>query len=270
MVYINKLWASFKSTIVKIIIYIFSFFLVACTAREKPSFKTLRIKHIFGDESYSVREMTFYLEGKNVVGKITIPNTDKLFSSRTELNNKSISNLNSFIKLAESYSKNCEESNQSSYVQYYEVEVDNRKLKVFKFCDWKSLTFQNLENEIFKGYFNEMPNKIKEFNASLSKRLVGKWRENEKLENLKLESEWILEKIPAKSETEEYFEFFQPQKAVLNRKGKKIYYDYQFYIVNGVTNLIMNGDDKKNGEEFIYGQHFKVVELTNSQIKLIH
>lgn len=82
---------------------------MACTAREQPLFKTLRIKHTFGDESYSVREMTFNLERNVVVGKITIPNTDKLFSSRTELTNKSISNLNSFVKLTESYSKNCEE-----------------------------------------------------------------------------------------------------------------------------------------------------------------
>ncbi|QNF34729.1 hypothetical protein HUW51_19075 [Adhaeribacter swui] len=254
----------------KNLILIFSIFLLACTPREKPLFKTLRIKHTYGDESYSVREMTFNLEENAVVGKITIPNSDKLFSSRTELNNKSISNLNSFVKLAENYSKNCEESNETSYVQYYEVEIDNRNLKIFKFCDWKSLTFQNLEKEIFESYFKEMPNKIKEFNASLSKRLVGKWMENEKLENLKLESEWILEKIPANSEAQEYFEFLQPQKAILNRKGEKIYYDYQFYIDNGVTNLVMNGDDKKNGEEFIYGQHFKVVELTNSQIKLVH
>jgi hypothetical protein len=255
---------------VKNLIYIFSFILIACITHEKPLFKTLRIKYTFGDESYSSREMSFNMEGSAVVGKITIPNTDKLYSSRTVLSNKSISSLNSFVKLAESYSKGCEDWDGSSYVQFYEVEIDNRNLKIYKYCNWKSLTFQNLEKEIFAGYFKEMPIKIKTFNDSLSKIIVGRWRENEKLENLKLESEWKLEKIPANSKADDYFEFLQPQKAVLNRRGKKIYYNYQFYVNNGVTNLVMDGDDKKKGEEFIYGQHFKLIELSDCQIELVH
>ena len=60
------------------------------------------------------------------------------------------------MKLAESYSEDCEETMRSSSVQYYEVEIDDRKLKIFKFCDWKSLTFENLENEIFESYFKEL------------------------------------------------------------------------------------------------------------------
>ena len=254
----------------KILIYIFSLFLLSCSAQEKPVFQTLKIKHTFGDESYTVREMVFSLEGNSVVGRITIPNTDKLASSKTILSEKPLSKLNSFVKLAESYSENCEETMISSYVQYYEVEIDDRKLKIFKFCDWKSLTYEDLEKEIFESYFKKLQAERKIFNDSLSTRLVGKWKENEKLENLKLESEWKLEKIPANSETDEYLEFIQPQKAVLYRKGRKIYYDYQFDIRNGITYLSMNGDDEKNGEGLIYGQRFRVIELTNSQIKLVH
>lgn len=243
---------------------------MGCTTQEKPVFNTLKIKHTFGDESYTVREMSFNLEGNAVVGRITIPNKDKLASSKTVLSEKSISNLNSFVKLAQSYSEDCEETILSSYVQYYEVEIDGRELKIFKFCDWKSLTFENLENEIFESYFKELQIERENFNVLLSKRLVGKWKENEKLENLKLESEWILEKIPANSTTDEYFEFVQPQEAVLHRKRREIYYDFQFDIINGTTYLYMNGDDEKNGEGLIYGQRFKVIELTNSHIKLVH
>ncbi|MCX2741386.1 hypothetical protein [Pontibacter anaerobius] len=233
-------------------------------------FQTLKIKHTFGDESYTVREMSFNLEGNAVVGRITIPNKDKLASSRTVLSEKSISNLNSFVKLAETYSEDCEETMHSSYVQYYEVEIDDRELKIFKFCDWKSLTFENLETQIFESYFKELQFERKNFNVLLAKRLAGKWVENEKLENLKLESEWKLEKIPDNSPMDEYLEFIQPQKAILYRKKRKIYYDYQFEIINGITYLFMNGDDEKNGEGLIYGQRFKVIEFTNSQIKLVH
>lgn len=254
----------------KTLIYIFSLFLLGCTAQEKPVFNTLKIKHTFGDESYTVREMSFNLEGNAVVGRITIPNKDKLASSRTVLSEKSISNLNSFVKLAKSYSEDCEETNQSSYVQYYEVEIDNRKLKIFKFCDWKSLTFESLENEIFENYFKKLQIERENLNVLLSKRLAGKWKENEKLENLKLESEWILEKVLANSKMDEYLEFVKPQEAVLYRKRRKIYYDYQFDIINGTTYLYMNGDDEKNGEGLIYGQRFKVIELTDNHIKLVH
>jgi hypothetical protein len=246
--------------------------LMSCNSQNKVMFtKSLKIKHTSGDESYKVQEMIFYVKENKVLGRITVPYTDELLSSETELDQQSINFLNSFLKLAKDYKNGCKENNISSSVEYYEIDLDNEAFKIFQFCNWKSFAYQNLEKQIFGDYLKNLEKKQKEFNLLFSSKIIGKWKENEKLENLVLESKWNLTKLDSETTDSEYLEFLNNQKAILNRKGKKTYYDFRIDVIAGKKYLLMSGDDVKNGdEEFVYGQKFEILEISHNKIKMAH
>lgn len=255
----------------KKILIILLFIVLSCNSQDKPFFsKSLKIKYTSGDESYRVQEMTFYVQNNKIMGRISDPNTDAILSSETELDQESINSLNSFLKLAKEYRNGCKKNEISSSVKYYEIDLDNETFEIFQFCDWKSYTYSNLEKQIFGDYLKKLQKKQKEFSLSFSSKILGKWKENEKLENLTMDSKWNLTKLDSKTADKEYLEILKNQTAILSRKGKKTYYEFRIDVIDGKKYLVMYGDDAKNGKEFVYGQRFEIHEISDNQIKMTH
>ena len=112
---------------------IFTLLSFTIKAQSKISFeKSLKIEHIYGDESYEVEEMQFEVSNGIVYGKITNPNKNALLNSETKLNESEVEVLNSFLKLVDKYQNNCQEEFTSSYVQYYTITKDGKEIKIFK------------------------------------------------------------------------------------------------------------------------------------------
>jgi hypothetical protein len=85
-----------------IFIVIFCFISFCSKSQNKINFeKTLKIEHFYGDESYEIEVMDFYIKEDDVYGKIKIPNKDILLNSEVKLNKSDISVLNSFLNLVD-------------------------------------------------------------------------------------------------------------------------------------------------------------------------
>ena len=230
---------------------------------------SLRITYTSGDESYSTKEMLFQIKDGKVVGQIVSPDTNKLLSSSTILNDHCIGILNSFINLAKTYQTDCYEEFTSSNIQRYDIIIDKDKLKIWRFCDWKIFTYSNLQSEIFGDYFKKLDKKKKEFNLQYSSQLIGNWRESEKLEKLTFDSKWSLYKLIATSKTDDYFAILKNQKAILYRSGKKTYLEYRFDMFGDEVYLVLFGDrKKKNKNRVAMGHRFLILEINENLIKM--
>lgn len=256
----------------KHLIFAFSFLVFSCNSQEKSIFKkSLTIEFTSGDESYKTQQMNFVVKDGDIVGTITEPNTNELLSSETHLSEKSIILLNSFIRLANEHRNGCDEGQVSTWVQRYRISIDGDQFRISKFCDWKSLSYVDLEKQIFGSYLKSLKNKKKAFNQSFSKTLIGKWKESESLENMNIRTPWNLTKFNFTKIGEDYFEVLKNQKAILHRKNKKIYYNFRIDVLNGKKYFVLLGDDEKNkGLDFIYGHNFEIVEVSENKIMMIH
>ena len=241
-----------------------------CIAQIANFSHSLKIEHTYGDESYAVEEIIFEnIEGK-VYGKISIPDTNTLLSSKTLLNNSDIEILNTFLKLAKNYKNDCFEEFSSSYVQYYTIKIDDEEIVIRKSCDWRDHTFFDLKKNIFKKYLSELENKKNELNIKFSNLLVGKWKENLQIDKLPIDSIALLEKVmKVENQAEGYLEFKHNRKAIIHRGNKKVYYEYRIDKLSAKEYLWLLGENNENTKEFIYSHRYQIISLSKTEMKLI-
>lgn len=253
--------------IILTIIFIFLFFGV--NAQNETNFeKSLSIEHIYGDESYTREKMEFEIINKKIYGRITNPNTDSLISSKTELNKSEIDLLKDFLKLISKYQNDCPEEFVSSYVQYYNVNVDKKEIKILKFCDWKKLTYFDIKQKIFGKYLENLDLEKQKLNDSLFYLLKGNWIESTMLDKLDKESICTIKKSVNNLTTKQFIEFKEDNKLLIHRNNKIIYYKYKIEFLNGKKYLNIFSDENKNGSEFIYGHNFLINSIDENEIKL--
>ena len=241
--------------------------LLAKCQSPKSSFRTLTIGFQYGDEAMSYEELHFKKIGDKIIGSISHPNTDKVLLSDVELNISQTKTIDSFLSLTDKYNKTpCKEKNVSSYVQYYTVIKDGDTIKIFRFCDWQDLTFFKIKQRIFGNYLKSLEIKKATKNAEYFKLFKGKWKESTPLDKLSLTSVCDLTKIKHDKVTNDYIEFISPTKLVLHRKNRNIYYNYNFQFSGQNTYLQL--DPYQNGEEFIYGHSFVIIQSGNNEMKL--
>ena len=187
-----------KKNLMNKFIYITSLILLsfALKAQTKINFmKTLKIEHIYGDESYAVEEMTFEIRDGKVYGKITNPNKDALLNSETKLNDNETKLLNSFLKLVDKYQNGCQEEFSSSYVQYYTITTDGKKIKIYKFCNWGNLKYFDIKQNIFGEYLSKLEKKKEVLNNELFTFLSGYWKGNIRFDKIDNGPEYTVKKI---------------------------------------------------------------------------
>jgi len=252
-------------------IYITSLILLsfALKAQTKINFmKTLKIEHIYGDESYAVEEMTFEIRDGKVYGKITNPNKDALLNSETKLNDNETKLLNSFLKLVDKYQNGCQEEFSSSYVQYYTITTDGKKIKIYKFCNWGNLKYFDIKQNIFGEYLSKLEKKKEVLNNELFTFLSGYWKGNIRFDKIDNGPEYTVKKNQIVNSKEEYFEFKKNNKLLLHLNHKTVFYQYRIDILDGEKYLSIFADGEKNGEEFVYGHKFLIKALNKNIIKL--
>jgi hypothetical protein len=248
---------------------IFTLLSFALKAQTKISFeKTLKIEHIYGDESYAIEEMQFEIRDEIVYGKITNLNKNALLNSETKLNESEVEILNSFLKLVDKYQNNCQEEFTSSYVQYYTIITDGKEIKIYKFCNWEKLTYFDIKQTIFGEYLKKLENEEQDLNNELFTFLKGNWKGNVRFDKVENGPEYKVEKFQKVNAKEEYFEFKKNNKLLLHLNQKIIFYEYRIEFLDGEKYLSIFGDGKKNGEEFIYGHRFLIKELSENKIEL--
>lgn len=233
----------------------------------KSSFSTLTIGFQYGDEAMSYEELHFKKIGDKIIGSISHPNTDKVLLSDVELNISQTKTIDSFLSLTEQYNKTpCKERNVSSYVQYYTVIKDGDTVKIYRFCDWQDLTFFKIKQQIFENYLKSLEIKKATKSAEYFKIFQGKWKESTPLDKLSLTSVCDLTKIGQDTATNEYIEFISQGKLVLHRKSRNVYYNYHLQFSG--ENTYIELDAYQNGEEFIYGHSFLIIQSDNNVMKL--
>ncbi len=253
-----------------LLVLTFSLLCLASRAQTKINFiKTLKIEHIYGDESYTSEEMEFEIRDGKVYGKITNPNKDTLLNSETNLTESEIKNLNSFLELVDKYQNDCPEELTSSYVQYYTITKDGKEVKIYKFCDWGKLTYFDIKQNIFGEYLKKLEKKKKLLNNDLFTFLNGYWKGNVRFDKVNNGPEYNVKKTQNIIAEEEYLEFKKNNKLLLHLNQKTIFYEYRIDILDGEQYLSIFGDGKKNGEEeFIYGHRFLIKSLNKNEMKL--
>ena len=231
------------------------------------SFRALTIGFQYGDEAMSYEELHFNKIGDKIIGSISHPNTDKVLLSDVKLNVSQTKTIDSFLMLTEKYKTTpCKEKNVSSYVQYYTVIKNSDTIKIYRFCDWENLTFFRIKQQIFGTYLKSLEIKKATKSAEYFQLFKGKWKESSPLDKLSLTSVCDLTKIRQDTVTNDYIEFISPTKLVLNRKNRNVHYNYNFQFSGQNTYLEL--DAYQNGEEFIYGHSFVIIQSGNNAMKL--
>jgi hypothetical protein len=257
------------STMLKQTILLF-FLLIGLLAKSqnlKSMQNTLTIGFVYGDEVMAFEELHFNKVGNKVIGSISHPNTDKVLPSDVELDLSQTKTIDSFLCLVEKYKKEpCDEKDVSTFAQYYTVIQDKDTIKIYRFCDWKNLTFFNIKQLIFKDYLKELEIKKAAKTEEYFKIFKGKWKESSAVDKLSLASVCDLIKVANDFEISDCIEFVSPTKLVLRRKNKNVFYNYHLEFSG--QNTYIELDAYENGTEFIYGHSFLIVESNNRTMKL--
>ena len=241
--------------------------LLAKCQSPKSSFRALTIGFQYGDEAMAYEELHFIKIGDKIIGNISHPNTDKVLLSDIELNISQTKTIDSFLSLTEKYNTTpCKEKSISSYVQYYTVIKDSDTIKIYRFCDWQNLTFSIIKQQIFGTYLKSLDIKKANKSSEYFQVFKGKWKESTPLDKLSLTSVCDLTKIRQDTVTNDYIEFISPTKLMLHRKNRNVYYNYTFQFSGQNTYLQL--DAYQNGEEFIYGHSFIIIQSGNNLMKL--
>tara|TARA_R110000868_G_scaffold261995_1_gene520370 strand:+ start:7266 stop:7823 length:558 start_codon:yes stop_codon:yes gene_type:complete len=146
------------------------------TLQLKNEFKELTIRYQYGDESYTVEEMKFVKNGNKIIATITIPNNEQLEQSETELTKINISSIDKFLTKAYEFKDGCVEKGRSSFVNYYTLDIDEKEIKIYKFCNWEESNFIELKKEIFGNYLIKLEEKRKQLNIEKNELLNGLWK----------------------------------------------------------------------------------------------
>lgn len=136
----------------KNLLFLLFFTIYSCFAQDHPLFtEVLKIKYTLGPPSQKIKEMVFSMENHQVFGRISIPNTDLLIARKTKLSASSLRTLTSFLALAQSYENDCTEIRPKSSFSTYEITLDGKTTTLKSSCDWKSFSYDALEQKIFRS-----------------------------------------------------------------------------------------------------------------------
>lgn len=240
------------------------------TLQLKNEFKELTIRYQYGDEYYTVEEMKFIRKGNSIFATISIPNNQKLESSETKLTKTNITSIDNFLTKAYEFKDDCTENWTSSYVNYYTLDIDEKHINIYKFCNWEESNFMELKRQIFGDYLIKLEEKRKQLNIENNELLIGLWKYDSSIHKIEKGKIYTLTKLVNKSKENCFLKFKKDQKLVDNYclKNSKTKYEFRFDIINGDLILYINGENKNNRKDFVYGYIFKVLELNKSTIKL--
>jgi len=236
----------------------------------KNGFKELIIRYQYGDEYYTVEEMKFVRREDKIIGTITIPDNKLLENSETELNANDISSINRFLTKAHEFKDDCVENWSSTYVQYYTIDIDEKRIKIYKFCNWGNSTFLELKKQIFGDYLNRLEEKRMLLNVENNRVLIGNWKYDSTIHKIVKGKIYTLTRLKNTSKETCFLKFKKDQKLVDHYclKNSKTRYDFEFDIENENLILYINGENKNDRKHFVYGYRFKVLELNEDKIKL--
>lgn len=236
----------------------------------KNGFKELTIRYQHGDEYYTVEEMKFVRKGSRVVATISIPDNQKLENSETELTKTNISSIDNFLTKALEFNDNCTEKLKSSYVNFYTIDIDDKQIKIYKFCNWEESNFMGLKKQIFGNYLMKLEGKRKQLNIENSELLIGLRKYDSSIHKIEKGKIYTLTRLDNNTEENCFLKFKKYQKIVDNYclKNSKTNYNFRFDIINGDLILYIQGENKNDNKDFIYGYIFKVLELNKNTFKL--
>ncbi|MCK8520419.1 hypothetical protein M0D21_02505 [Aquimarina sp. D1M17] len=236
----------------------------------KNEFEELTIRHQYGDEHYTVEEMKFVKKDNRVLAIITRPNHDLIENSKTELTKSNISLLDKFLSKAYEFEKNCAEEMTSSYVRYYFLNIDGQEIEITKFCKWGDLNYNKLKEQIFGSYLRELEKKREQLNLEKNELLIGSWKYDFSIHKIEKGKIYTLNRIKSKYKENCILKFKKDQKLVdyYCLRNSKTKYDFRFDILNEDLILYINGENKNERKDFVYGYVFKVLELNENEIKL--
>ncbi|CAM4153336.1 MULTISPECIES: hypothetical protein [Flavobacterium] len=240
------------------------------TLQLKNKFNELTIRYQYGDESYNIEEMKFVKNGNKIIATISIPNNEQLEQSETELTKINISSIDKFLTKAFEFKNDCVEKWTSSYVNYYTLNIDKKQIKIYKFCNWEESNFMELKKQIFGNYLIKLDEKRKQLNIKNNELLIGLWKYDNSIHKIEKDKIYTLTRLESKSKENCFLKFKKEQKLVdyYCLKNSKTKYDFKFDIINGDLILCINGENKNDTKDFVYGYTFKVLELNKNSIKL--
>ncbi len=240
------------------------------TLQLKNEFKELTIRYQYGDEYYTIEEMKFVKKGNKIIATISIPDNQLLENSKTELTKNDISSIDKFLTKAYEFKDTCVEKWSSSYVNYYTLDIDEKRIKIHKFCNWEGSNFMELKKQIFGSYLKKLEEKRKRLNIENNELLIGFWKYDFSIHKIEKDKVYTLTRLKNKSKENCFLKFKEYQKLVdyYCLKNSKTKYDFRFDIVNEDLILYINGENKNDRKNFVYGYVFKVLELNENKIKL--
>jgi len=233
-------------------------------------FKELTIRYQYGDEYYTVEEMKFVNNGDKIIATISKPDNNLLENSEMELTKKDISSLDEFLTKAYDFKDTCTEKTYSSYVNYYFLNIDGKEFTIHRFCNWENSTYINLKQQIFGTYLKNLDEKRKQLNLENNELLIGSWKYDFSIHKIEKDKIYTLTRIENKSHEKCFLRFIKEQKLIDYNclKDSKTNYDFRFDIIDKDLILYINGVNKNDRKDFVYGYVFKVIQLNKNEIKL--
>jgi len=240
------------------------------TLQLKNEFKELTIRYQYGDEYYTIEEMKFVRKENKIIATISIPDNQKLENSETELTKTNISSIDNFLTKAFEFKDDCTEKWTSSYVNYYTLDIDEKQIKIYKFCNWEISNFMELKKQIFGNYLIKLEEKRKQLNIENNELLIGLWKYDSSIHKIEKGKIYTLTRLENKSKENCFLKFKKDQKLVdyYCLKNSKTKYEFRFDNINGDLILYINGENKNDRKDFVYGYVFKVLELNKNKIEL--
>ena len=144
---------------------------------EFNDFSGIEIRFRTGDERIEFYSMEIYKSGEKIKAIKKSPfyyygsGTDSTWT--TEIGKSDLKLITEFINKAKSIKDTC--SFNSSSIDYYDIIIKGKTLKIVGNCEWNGIDYDSLETKIFKHKFVELEKKREIVADSLVKSFNGFW-----------------------------------------------------------------------------------------------
>ncbi|WP_055445148.1 hypothetical protein [Lacinutrix himadriensis] len=144
---------------------------------EFNDFSDIEIRFRTGDERIEFYSMDIFKSGEKIKAVKKRPFyyygsvTDSTWT--TEIGKSDLKLIIEFINKAESIKDTC--SFNSSSIDYYDIKIKGKALKIVGNCEWNGIDYDSLETKIFKHKFVELDKKREMVADSVVKSFNGFW-----------------------------------------------------------------------------------------------
>jgi hypothetical protein len=148
--------------------------------QERISFDTLKVSFLTGDEVMYTKSFTVFKDNNELRAVNTFDyfiGIEPLKSDTFDLNNKQQQLIQTFLKTAIQFKDTCTDKYMSTSSEDYIIEYANSKISIMnRFCDWGNYSYDNLEQNLFSEYFNQLKSERKKYENYLDNSIRGNWQ----------------------------------------------------------------------------------------------